>query len=91
VRPRFGDVLLLSTREGPRLHRLVWDPPLGRGRTRGDRAPGFDGPLDLGAVLGTVVGVERKEGLAPVRSRTRAVLSLLRGIAARLRRARPRP
>jgi hypothetical protein len=90
ARPRFGDVLLVSTAGGPRLHRLVWRPPIGRWRTRGDLAPGFDGPLDPRSALGTVVGVE-KEALVPVFSRGRALVSLLRGILLRVGRACTRP
>ena len=91
ARPRFGDVLLFSTRDGPRLHRLVWRPPFACWRTRGDLAPGFDGPLDPRSALGTVIGVERDEALVPVFSRTRAVVSLVRGILLRMRRAWTRP
>ena len=87
ARPRFGDVLLFSTRDGPRLHRLVWRPPFARWRTRGDRAPGFDGPLDPRTALGTVIGVERDLALVPVFSRTRGLVSLVRGILLRLGRA----
>jgi hypothetical protein len=90
-RPRFGDVVLVATAEGLRLHRLVWGPPLGfsRWRTKGDRAPGFDGPLSPETALGTVVGVEGPQGLRPVSSPLRALGSLLRGVAFRLRRAWP--
>jgi hypothetical protein len=82
--PRFGDVVLVASREGPRLHRLVY-AFAGSLRTKGDRAPGFDGPRR--DTLGTVVGVERGPGLVPVFSPGRALLSLLRGLARRARRA----
>jgi signal peptidase I len=84
--PRFGDVVLFESAEGLRLHRLVWSVT-GFVRTKGDRAQGFDGPGHRQKTLGTVVGVERASGLVPVGSRIRAVTSLLRGIAGRVRRA----
>jgi len=86
--PPFGDVVLVATGPGLRLHRLVWGPPLpfARWRTKGDRAPGFDGPLRPEGALGTVVGVEGPQGLRPVFSPLRAMGSLGRGLVARLRR-----
>ena len=88
--PRFGDVVLVATGEGLRLHRLVWGPPLAlaRWRTKGDRAPGFDRPLSPEGAVGTVLGVEGPRGLRPVFSPLRALGSLLRGLASRLRRVR---
>jgi hypothetical protein len=91
ARPRFGDVLLVSTPDGPRLHRLVWRPPFGPWRTRGDQAPGFDGPLHPQSTLGAVVGVEREEAVVPVFSRGRALVSLVRGILLRVGRGWIRP
>ena len=88
-RPRFGDVVLVATGEGLRLHRLVWGPLfVARWRTKGDRAPGFDGPLGRDAALGTVVGVEGPRGLRSVSSPLRALGSLWRGLVARLGRVR---
>lgn len=84
--PRFGDVVLFESVEGLRLHRLVFSLT-GFVRTKGDRAPGFDGPGSRPRTLGTVVGTFRSSGLVPVGSRLRAAWSLLRGIAGRLRRA----
>jgi len=88
-RPRFGDVVLVATGGGLRLHRLVWGPPLAfaRWRTKGDHAPGFDGPLPPEGALGTVLGVLGPRGLRPVFSPVRALGSLLRGLVSRLRRA----
>jgi hypothetical protein len=86
VRPGFGDVVLLEGREGIRLHRLVWTGGTGELRTKGDRAPGFDGPVQPEAALGTVAGVLRPAGLVPVRSRIRAIVSLCHGLATRAHR-----
>lgn len=88
-RPRFGDVVLVATTGGLRLHRLVWGPPLtfARWRTKGDNAPGFDGPVSPEGALGTVLGVEGPRGLRPVFSPVRALGSLLRGLVSRLSRA----
>ena len=85
-RPRLGDVVLVATGGGLRLHRLVWGPPLAvaRWRTKGDHAPGFDGPLPPEGALGTVVGVEGPGGLRPVFSPVRALGSLLHGLISRL-------
>jgi hypothetical protein len=88
--PRVGDVILVESGEGPRLHRLVFSLA-GRIRTRGDRGPGFDGPRRLEEALGTVLGVERGPRLVPVFSPTRALTSLARGLVRRLRRAAGRP
>ena len=87
-RPRFGDVVLVATGEGLRLHRLVWRLPLvfSRWRTKGDRAAGFDGPLSPERALGTVLGVEDPRGLRSAFSPFRALSSLLRGIASRAHR-----
>jgi hypothetical protein len=84
-RPRFGDVVLVATREGLRLHRLVF-AFRERLRTKGDRAPGFDGPRRPGDALGTVLGVKRGQNLVPVFSPARAMASLVRGLAGRARR-----
>jgi len=84
--PRFGDIVLVASREGPRLHRLVFSG-LGHIRTRGDRALGFDGVRRRGDVLGTVLGVERKGALVPVYSPWRALASLLAGLSKRARLA----
>jgi hypothetical protein len=88
--PRVGDVVLVESGEGPRLHRLVFSFA-GRIRTRGDRGPGFDGPRRLEDALATVVGVERGPRLVPVFSPARAFFSLARGLVRRLRRATSRP
>ena len=91
-RPRFGDVVLVATGEGLRLHRLVWGPPLvsARWRTKGDSAPGFDGPLSPERALGIVLGVEGPRGLRSVFSPRLALGSLLRGLVSRVRRGRVR-
>ena len=83
--PRLGDVVLLLSSEGLRLHRLVWGPPLARvgsgWRTMGDRSRHWDAPLSRNRVLGTVVGVDGRR----CASVTRALISLLCGLARRLR------
>lgn len=55
-RPRPGEVALCATDAGLRLHRVVWAPPLGRGRFRtcADRAWALDHPLEPERVLGTL-------------------------------------
>lgn len=55
-RPRLGEVALVATDGGLRLHRVVWAPPLGRGRFRtcADRALAIDPPLPGEQVLGTL-------------------------------------
>ena len=87
-RPRVGDVVLARQRDGLRLHRLVWGPPLVRSgapwRTKADRGRLLDPPLAADAVLASVEAVEARPGTRPRRP-GRALLSLARGIAARLR------
>ena len=84
-RPRWGDVVLCEMGGGLRLHRLVWSPPWGRWRTKGDRALSCDPGIRPQQVLGTVV---RSAGgpLAPrrwlaARSLASAVLHRLRPAA----------
>jgi hypothetical protein len=89
--PRFGDIVLRRHPQGPRLHRLVWDPPavLGAGRTRADRALIWDPPIVPGDVLGTVVWVEGKGRPRPLFAGCRSLMS---GILARAEMAfRPSP
>jgi hypothetical protein len=90
-RPRLGDVVLARQREGLRLHRLVWGPPLAssgsRWRTRADRGRRLDAPLTADDVLASVAAVEGRPGAHPRRA-ARALLSLAGGIAARLRAGR---
>jgi hypothetical protein len=87
-RPRLGDVVLARGRDGLRLHRLVWGPPLAlprtRWRTKADRGRLLDPPLDPWDILGTVVMVE---GHPKTRSRRpgQAAWSLVRGVLARWR------
>jgi hypothetical protein len=87
-RPRVGDVVLARQAEGLRLHRLVWGPPLAwksaSWRTKADRGRLLDPPLLAGAVLASVDAVEARSGTRP-RSTLRALLSLARGVASRLR------
>lgn len=89
-RPRFGDLLLVRTRDGLRLHRLVW-PPRPRGgarlRTAADRSRALDPAVGPGDVLGVVTLVEHGHGTRPARARLRAARSLVRVALARLRRA----
>jgi hypothetical protein len=88
-RPRMGDVVLARQKDGLRLHRLVWGPPLARSdtswRTRADRGRCLDPPIAAADVLASVDAVEGRPG-ARSRRTSRALLSLVGGIAARLRR-----
>ncbi len=87
-RPRVGDVVLARQSAGLRLHRLVWGPPLARAggswRTKADRGRLLDPPLGAEAVLASVEAVEARPGARPRRP-GRALVSLARGIVARLR------
>jgi hypothetical protein len=87
-RARLGDVVLARQREGLRLHRLVWGPPLARPgaawRTKADRGLRLDPPLAASDVLASVAAVEGRPSARPRRA-ARALLSLAGGIAARLR------
>jgi hypothetical protein len=87
-RPRVGDVVLARQKDGLRLHRLVWGPPLSATgspwRTKADRGLLLDPPLAAGDVLASVEAVEGRPGARPRRA-GRALLSLAGGIAARLR------
>jgi hypothetical protein len=85
-RPRLGDVVLVRLPSGLRLHRLVWGPPLARGRwrTKGDRTPLWDPAVDPMAVLAWVRDGE-PGGLA--RAVPAALWSLARAVLARLRSA----
>jgi hypothetical protein len=86
--PRLGDVVLARQKEGLRLHRLVWGPPLAPSgspwRTKADRGRRLDPPLAAEDVLASVEVVEARPWESPRRA-GRALLSLAGGIAARLR------
>jgi hypothetical protein len=86
--PRVGDVVLARQKDGLRLHRLVWGPPLagttGSWRTRADRGLLLDPPLAATDVLASVDVVEDRPG-ARARRTGRALLSLASALAARLR------
>jgi hypothetical protein len=86
--PRLGDVVLARQKEGLRLHRLVWGPPVARRgaswRTKADRGLLLDPPLAPDAVLASVEAVEARPGARPRRP-GQALVSLVRAIAARLR------
>ena len=86
-RPRLGDVVLALGRDGLRLHRLVWGPPLAlpgtRWRTKADRGRLLDPPLEPSDVLGIVVVAEARAA-EPVRRPVKALVSLARGVLARL-------
>jgi hypothetical protein len=91
--PRVGDVVLARQKEGLRLHRLVWGPPLARRgaawRTKADRGRLLDPPLRAEDVLGTVSLVEGREEAAPRRAGL-ALASLAAAVAFRVRHgARP--
>ena len=85
--PRVGDIVLARQKDGLRLHRLVWGPPLaasgGVWRTKADRGLLLDPPLAAKDVLASVDVVEDRPG-ARSRRPGRALLSLARGLAARL-------
>jgi hypothetical protein len=87
-RPRVGDVVLARQKEGLRLHRLVWGPPLSPSRsswrTKADRGLLLDPPLAAHDVLASVEAVEGRPAARPRRP-GRALASLARGIVARLR------
>jgi len=87
-RARLGDVVLSRQRDGLRLHRLVWGPPLARPgspwRTKADRGLRLDPPLAAADVLASVASVEGRPSARPRRA-ARALRSLAGGIAARLR------
>jgi hypothetical protein len=80
-------VVLSRQKEGLRLHRLVFGPPLAppgsRWRTKADRGLLLDPPLEAKDVLAKVVSVEGRPGARPRRA-LRALVSLARGVAARL-------
>lgn len=80
--PRFGDVVLLRHPAGLRLHRLIWNPPGLRWRTKGDRAAFCDPALARADLLATVVASEPPRGA--VRSAWRALVSLAAAVGARL-------
>ena len=85
---RLGDVVLARHRDGLRLHRLVWGPPLvsarGVWRTRADRGRLLDPPLAATDVLATVELVEGRPFARPRRP-ARALRSLAQAAFARLR------
>ena len=88
--PRVGDVVLSRQKEGLRLHRLVFGPPLAppgsRWRTKADRGLLLDPPLEAKDVLAKVVSVEGRPRARPRRA-LQALVSLALGLAARLRGA----
>jgi Uncharacterised nucleotidyltransferase len=86
-RPRVGDVVLSRQKEGLRLHRLVFGPPLApagtRWRTRADRGLLLDPPLVADDVLASIVSVEGRPDARPRRT-LRALASLARAVVARV-------
>jgi hypothetical protein len=86
--PRLGDIVLARQKEGLRLHRLVWGPPLAAAgsawRTRADRGSLLDPPLAAADVLASVEAVESRPG-EPPRRRGRALVSLAGAAIARAR------
>jgi hypothetical protein len=88
--PRLRDVVLVWSPSGPLLHRLVWAPLRAPRwwRTKADRAALLDPRPAPGALLGTVVAVERAGATAPVpRGALLTLTSLSRAIAFRARAA----
>ena len=86
--PRLGDVVLARQKDGLRLHRLVWGPPLAPPgwpwRTKADRGLLLDPPLAAEDVLAWVETIEDRPRAHPRRA-ARALLSLAGALAARLR------
>lgn len=86
--PRLGDIVLARQKDGLRLHRLVWGPPLappgGAWRTKADRGLLLDPPVGAADVLASVDALEDRPG-ARSRRAGKALLSLASGLAARLR------
>jgi hypothetical protein len=80
-------VVLSRQKQGLRLHRLVFGPPLApwgaRWRTKADRGLLLDPPLVAEDVLASIVSVEGRPGARPRRT-LRALVSLTRGIVARV-------
>jgi hypothetical protein len=87
--PRVGDIVLARQKEGLRLHRLVFGPPLAppfsSWRTKADRGLLLDPPLRAADVLASVVSVEGRPHARPRRT-LGALVSLARAALARLRR-----
>jgi hypothetical protein len=87
--PRLGDVVLARQKEGLRLHRLVFGPPLAppgwRWRTRADRGLLLDPPLATTDVLASVETIEGRPRARPRRT-ARALVSLVSAVLARLRK-----
>ena len=91
-RPRVGDVVLSRQKQGLRLHRLVFGPPLAprgaRWRTKADRGRLLDPPLVAGDVLASIVSVEGRPEARPRRTLL-ALASLVRAVVARVTGGRP--
>ena len=83
-----GDVVLSRQKEGLRLHRLVFGPPIAlpgsRWRTKADRGLLLDPPLDARDVAGQGRG-DRGTAAGAAAAPLRALVSLARGLAARAR------
>jgi hypothetical protein len=81
---RMGDVVLVRLKDGLRLHRLVWGPPLARPgrawRTQADSGAIWDAAVSPAAILAVAAGVERSGGVVPVGSLGRCARSLSRGL-----------
>jgi len=77
-RPRLGDVVLASVPGGFRLHRLVWNRPRGRWRTKADRARTWDAASNDADLLATVIEVRSGQAAR----RTRRARPLLRSLVA---------
>ncbi len=85
--PRLGDIVLVRTKDGVRLHRVVWKLPFRRSlRTKGDQAARWDPPVEPCDVMATVVSSDSE--IAPGNGRWwRTFRSLARLLHARVRRA----
>jgi hypothetical protein len=86
-KPKLGDVVLSRQKQGLRLHRLVFGPPLApwglAWRTKADRGLLLDPPLEAADVLASIVSVEGRPSARPRRILL-ALASLVRAVVARV-------
>ena len=83
LRPRWGDIVLVRTPAGLRLHRIVWRSARGQAwRTKGDQAPFWDAAVGSDQIL--AVAPKTRQPATALRSLLRAVIA---GSFTRLARA----
>jgi hypothetical protein len=82
-KPRWGDIVLIESGEGLRLHRLVWSAPF-FSLTKADRSVSFDRIRSREAILASVVEFEGTEysGGSGRGRRFRTLQSLASGLTA---------